>query len=108
MSAETFFEEPQLINSLISFDQDADGHNLYINNTQEIPDEFLRAQADKRLASTNERASDFYEVAQIPIAVVDHLLAHYGFDVMKAPIRETLAMLKRYELDVFLSTLKTI
>ena len=85
MSQETFYEEPQLINSLISFDQDADGKTLYINNTQEIPDDFLRAQADKRLASTNERAGDFYEVAQIPIAVVDHLLAHYGFDVMTRP-----------------------
>jgi hypothetical protein len=108
MSKETFFEEPQLINSLISFDQDADGKTLYIKNTQEIPDWFLAQQAEKRLASTNNRASDFYEVAEIPISVVDHLLAHYGFDVMTASVPESLKMLKRYEMDVFLSTMKTI
>jgi hypothetical protein len=108
MSNETFYEEPQLINSLVSFDQDVDGKNLYINQTQEITDDFLQAQADKRLASTNERASDFYEVASIPIAVVDHLLTHYGFDVMTAPVRDTLRMLKQLELDQFLSTQKRI
>ena len=108
MSQETFYEEPRLITSLISFDQDADGNTLYVNQTQEIPDDFLRAQADKRLASTNARASDFYEVASIPIAVVDHLLEHYGFDVMTAPIRDTLRMLKQLELDQFLSTQKRI
>jgi hypothetical protein len=108
MAQETFYEEPKLINSLVSYDQDADGKNLYVNTSQEIPDEFLRAQADKRLASTNARASDFYEVASIPIAVVDHLLTHYGFDVMTAPVRDTLAMLKRYELDQFISTQKRI
>jgi hypothetical protein len=108
MSQETFYEEPQLINALVSFEQDADGKTLYVNQTQEIPDDFLRAQADKRLASTNERATDFYEVASIPIAVVDHLLTHYGFDVMTAPVRETLRMLKQLELDQFLSTQKRI
>jgi hypothetical protein len=108
MSAETYYPEPQLINSLVSFEQDADGKNLYVNKTQELPDDFLQAQADKRLASTNARASDFYEVASIPIAVVDHLLEHYGFDVMTAPVRETLAMLKRYEFDQFISTQKRI
>jgi hypothetical protein len=108
MSQETFYEEPQLINALVSFEQDADGKTLYVNKTQEIPDDFLRAQADKRLASTNERATDFYEVASIPIAVVDHLLTHYGFDVMTAPVRETLRMLKQLELDQFLSTQKRI
>lgn len=108
MSQETFYEEPKLINSLVSFDQDADGNNLYVNTTQEIPDDFLSDLADKRLASTNERANDFYHVASIPIAVVDHLLAHYNFDVMAAPVKDTLAMLKRLDLDAFLATNKSI
>lgn len=108
MSAETFYEEPTLLNPLVSFEQDVDGTTLQIIKHQEIPDSFLQAQAEKRLASTNERATDFYEVAQIPIGVVDHLLDHYGFDVMTAPVRETLKMLKRYEMDQFLSTQKRI
>jgi hypothetical protein len=108
MSNETFYEEPQLINSLVSFDQDADGKCLFVNTAQEIPDDFLSDLADKRLASTNERATDFYQVASIPIAVVDHLLTHYNFDVMAAPVRETMRMLKRLELDQFLATKKRI
>jgi hypothetical protein len=108
MSSDTFYEEPQLINSLVSFEQDADGRSLYVNETQEIPDSFLSDLADKRNASTNERANDFYQVASVPIAVVDHLLTHYGFDVMTAPVRETLAMLKRLELGHFLATQKRI
>lgn len=108
MSSDTFYEEPRLINPLVAFDQDADGKNLQIITTQEIPDSFLQDLADKRLASTNARANDFYHVASIPIGVVDHLLEHYGFDVMTAPIRETLAMLKRLDLDQFLATQKRI
>jgi hypothetical protein len=108
MSQETFFEEPQLINSLVSFEQDADGKNLYVSKTQEIPDSFLADLADKRLASTNTRANDFYQVASIPIAVVDDLLTNYGFDVMTAPVRETMRMLKKLELDRFLATQKRI
>ena len=108
MSEETYYPEPGLINPLVSFEQDVDGKNLQIINTQEIPDSFLQSLADKRIASTNTRANDFYHVASVPIAVVDHLLTHYGFDVMNAPVRETLAMLKRVELDHFIATQKRI
>jgi hypothetical protein len=108
MSSDTFYEEPQLINSLVSFEQDADGRSLYVNTTQEIPDSFLDDLADRRLASTNTRANDFYLAASIPIAVVEDLLTNYGFDVMTAPIRETMAMLKRRELDQFIATKKRI
>lgn len=108
MSEETYYPEPGLINPLVSFDQDADGKNLGITTTQEIPDSFLQDLADKRLASTNERANDFYHVASVPIAVVDHLLEHYNFDVMTAPVRETVAMLKRLELHQFIATQKRI
>ena len=106
MSEETFYEEPKLLNPLVSFEQDSD--SLQIIKHQEIPDSFLQDLADKRLASTNERANDFYHVASIPIGVVDHLLEHYNFDVMNAPVRETLAMLKRLDMDQFLATQKHI
>jgi hypothetical protein len=39
---------------------------------------------------------------------VEDLLTNYGFDVMTAPIRETMAMLKRRELDQFIATKKRI
>lgn len=100
--------EPELITSLVSFEQDADGKNLQIIKTQEIPDHFLADLADKRQESTNGRANDFYHVASVPIAVVDELLDRYNFDVMTAPVRETMAMLKRLDMDRFLATKKTI
>ena len=108
MSSDTFYEEPRLINPLVSFEQDAAGENLQIIKSQEIPDSFLQDLADRRLASTTERANDFYLAASIPIAVVDDLLTTYGFDVMNAPVRETMAMLKRRELDQFLATTKRL
>ena len=108
MSSDTFYEEPKLLNTLVSFDQDADGKTLYITKNQEVPDSFLADLADRRLASTNMRANDFYLAASIPIAVVEELLTNYGFDVMTAPISETMAMLRRRDLDQFIATQKRI
>lgn len=108
MSKDTFYEEPKLLDTLVSFEQDGAGDTLYITKTQEIPDSFLQDLADRRLASTSAPANDFYLAASIPIAVVDDLLTTYGFDVMTAPVRETMAMLKRRELDQFLATTKRL
>jgi hypothetical protein len=47
-------------------------------------------------------------VASIPVSVVDELYQKYGFDVMTAPVRETLKMLQRYALDDFILTNKRI
>jgi hypothetical protein len=103
-----FYEEPTVLDSLVSFDQNDADEKLIIKRTQEIDETFLKDLADKRLASTNDRANDFYHVASIPVEVVDELLRRYGFDVLTAPVRETLAMLRRLDLDKFLATQKRI
>jgi hypothetical protein len=108
MSAETFHEEPQLINPLVSFDEDRSTGDLIIQRSQEIPDDWLSEVRKQKVDSANQKAGDFYHVASIPVEVCDELFRRYGFDVMTAPVRETLKMLQRYALDDFILTTKRI
>jgi hypothetical protein len=108
MSADTFYEEPKLLNPLISFDEDRVTNELIVKEEQYIPDDWLAEVAAMKVDSANHKTGDFYHVASIPLVVVDDLMINYGFDVMNAPVRETLAMLKRYALDKFILTNKTI
>jgi hypothetical protein len=108
MSAETFHEEPQVLDSLVAFDEDRSTNELVIKREQHLPDNWLADVARAKVDSARQRTGDFYHVASIPVSVVDDLMVTYGFDVMNAPVRETLAMLKRYELDKFILTNKRI
>jgi ABC-type microcin C transport system permease subunit YejB len=108
MSAETFHEEPQVLDTLVSFDEDRTTGDLIIKREQEIDDDWLSEIRKQKVDSANQKAGDFYHVASIPVEVVDELLRRYGFDVMTAPVRETLKMLQRYALDDFILTNKTI
>lgn len=108
MSAETFHEEPKVIDTLISFDEDRSTNDLLIKRSQEIPTDWLHEMAKMKVDSANARTGDLYHVASIPVAVVDDLLIRYGFDVMTAPVRETLRMLNKYALDHFILTSKRI
>lgn len=108
MSAETFYQEPQVLDTLISFDEDRVTNELIIKREQHIPDDWLSEVAKQKVDSKNQVAGDFYQVASIPVAVVDDLLRLYGFDVMTAPARETLKMLDRYSFDKFITTNKRI
>jgi len=103
-----FYDEPKVLDSLVSFDQDRTTNDLIIKRTQEIPDDFLADLRREKVDSKNKPAGDFYRVASIPVEVVDELLRLYNFDVMTAPARETLKMLDRYALDVFITTTKRI
>jgi hypothetical protein len=108
MSAETFHEEPKVLDTLISFDNDPSTDDLIIKRSQEIPDDWLSEVSKQKLDSANHKTGDFYQVASIPVSVVDDLMLRYGFDVMTAPVRETLKMLNRYALDHFITTNKRI
>lgn len=108
MSNETFYEEPQLLSSLTSFDEDRSSGELIIKQEQEIPDWWLAEMAALKVDSFNTPSGDFLHVAAIPEVVVDDLLHRYGFDVMNADIRETVKMLKRYALDKFILTNKRV
>ncbi|WP_316235058.1 MULTISPECIES: hypothetical protein [unclassified Bradyrhizobium] len=107
MSAETFYEEPQVIDVLISFDEDRTTNDLIVKREQEIPDWWLAEMANLQ-TGTLDRSGDFLHVAAVPCIVVDDLRVNYGFDVMNAPIAETVAMLRRYALDKFILTSKRI
>jgi hypothetical protein len=108
MSAENFYEEPQVLDTLISFDEDRSTNGLLIKREQHIPDDWLSEIAIQKVDSVNQRCGDFYPVATIPVEVVEALRLNYGFDVMTADIRETLKMLNRYALDHFILTNKRI
>jgi hypothetical protein len=108
MSAENFYEEPKVLDTLVSFDEDRTTNDLIIKRTQEIPDDWMSELASERIDSKHTPTGDFYRVASIPVEVVDDLMRTYGFDVMNAPVRETLKMLRRYDLDKFITTSKSI
>lgn len=108
MSAETFHEEPQVLDTLVSFDEDRTSGDLIIKREQDIDDDWLSEVRKQKVDSKNQKAGDFYHVASIPVEVVDELMRRYGFDVMTAPVRETLKMLERYALDDFILTNKRI
>lgn len=88
--------------------EDRSDNSLTISQEQFIPGWFLDDLADERQASTNMRAGEFHHVAAIPEAVVWELKRKYNFDVLTAPVRETLAMLKKLDLDNFIATNKRI
>lgn len=108
MSAETFHEEPQVLDTLVSFDEDRTTNELIIKREQHIPDDWLSEVRKQKVDSANRASGDFHHVASIPVEVVDEMMRRYGFDVMTAPVRETLKMLQRYALDDFILTTKRI
>lgn len=108
MSAETFREEPRLLDTLVSFDEDRVTGDLIIQREQHLPDEWLSDLRKMKVDSVNQRSGEMLHVAAIPVAVCDELRRVYGFDVMTADVRETIKMLNRYALDVFVITNKRI
>ena len=108
MSAETFYEEPKLLDTMVSFDEDRVTNDLIIKREQYIPDDWLAEVAKQKVDSLHTPTGDFYPVASVPVEVVDDLMRTYGFDFMNAPARECLAMLRRYALDKFILTNKRI
>jgi hypothetical protein len=108
MSAETFHEEPKVLDTLVSFDEDRSTNELIIKREQHLPDEWMSDLRKAKVDSVNQRSGEMLHVASIPVEVCDELNRLYGFDVMTAPIRETLKMLNRYALDSFILTNKRI
>ena len=108
MSNETFFEEPKLLDSLVAFEQDRASDDLIIKREQHLPDEWLSDLRKQKVDSVNQRSGDMLHVAAIPVEVVDDVYRMYGFDIMTAPVPETVKMLKRYALDIFILTNKRV
>lgn len=85
-----------------------DSEHLIIKQEQAIPGWFLDDLADERQASTTTRAGEFHRVASIPEVVVLELLHRYNFDVLKEPVQETMKMLRKLHLDLFIASNKRI
>lgn len=95
----------KLIDSDFSIGANAEG--LYVKTFQDIPQEFLDANAAKRYESTQSNANEYHEVASIPTVVVDKWLKE-GFDVFKEPIKASVARLRAEGLDHFITTKKRL
>lgn len=91
-----------------SWHEDRSDHSLTVKQEQFIPGELLDWLAEQRQASTNERAGEFHLVASVPEVVVWELQRRYNFDVLNEPVRETLKMLRKLALDLFIATNKRI
>lgn len=98
---------------LIEFDtsyhpDNGDPDCLIAQHHQEIPQWFLDNLHDERHLSTTQRAGEFHRVASIPEVIVHELLKRYNFDVLREPVKETMKMLRKLHLDLFIATRKSI
>ena len=96
--------EPKVLDTLVSFDNDASTGNLIVKRTQEIPTDWISDLRKIREDSLSRRARDWEPVASIPVEVADDLKRRLGIDVSTAPFKDVIAVLKREGLDYFILT----
>ena len=87
------------------FKDNVDG--LLIKKHQELPDAYLKNLRDEKIASSGVREKEYMKVASIPVAVVETWLAH-GYDIHKMTAKQILNKLRSEDLDVFITTTKSI
>lgn len=92
----------------VDFDEDRSTDGLIIKSHQHIPDSFMSDLRNQRDGNAGVREGEFMHVASVPVAVVEELRAKYNFDVLTAPVRETLKMLRQLHLDNFIATNKRV
>lgn len=98
--------EPKVIDKLVSFDEDTSG--LIIKHEQHIPDDYLSELRSNKIDPANAKMGDFHLAVSVPTAIVEELMRRYNFDVMREPVRETMKMLRKLHLDLFIQTNKRI
>lgn len=83
--------------------------DLAVRRSQFIPAWFLQELREQRDASmsTRHRFDGFNRVASVPVYLVEKWKRE-GFDVYTAPVAETVARLKREQLQQYLASLKRI
>lgn len=80
---------------------------LFVRKDQDITSDFLDANAEDRLWSSNNRSQDFHKFATIPTAVVEKWLKE-GFDVYRESAQAIVKRLKAEDLSDFLTSNKKI
>ena len=81
--------------------------NLFMQHDQELTDPFLDRIKDTQTASRNSRESEYMEICEIPVAVVDQW-KRAGFDIYKENAKSILKRLRAENLQAFISTSKAI
>lgn len=95
----------QIIDPRVEF-LDGDSTNPFVvKKTQEIPQEFLDAVKDAKFATSNAPMGNYHRAASIPTVIHEKWLRE-GFDCTQAPLKETLARLRREGLEAFITTTK--
>lgn len=97
----------QLLDKLVSFDEDHANQSLVVKHEQEIPDDHISALKRDKIDTLHTPTGDFYRVATIPVSIVEQWLRE-GYDIHKEDIRSTLARLRKLDMDAFITTRKAI
>lgn len=80
---------------------------MYFQHDQDIPSNFLSRISDVRTDTAHAHASNFMEVAEIPVAVVEKWEKE-GFDIYKETAKSIVKRLSAENLGAFISTSKRI
>tara|TARA_Y100000589_G_scaffold301119_1_gene311799 strand:- start:1754 stop:2056 length:303 start_codon:yes stop_codon:yes gene_type:complete len=85
----------------------ADG--LFIKKQQEIPDDFLTANKNARIQSSNAPMGNYHKLASIPVIVADKWMKE-GFNIYDGSVtpKEIIKKLKEENLEAFLTSNKSI
>lgn len=86
-----------------------DADQATIVRSQEVPDDFLRSIADRRLDSQHAPAGDLHYAGSIPAAVVEKWYAE-GFNIFdpNVSIEDIFARLRREDMERLIGTTKTL
>jgi hypothetical protein len=97
----------ELINPKVTFHDDID-NALVVKQEQKITDDFLKDNADLRLASSAP-AGNFHKFASIPTVVVEKWMRE-GFDILKGKhtAKEIMDRLRSEDLTAFITTNKRL
>lgn len=106
--ATTAGRAPHVHDQLVAFDEDPASGDLIIKRTQYIPDDFLSQLRANKIDADHGPMGDFHLCCSIPVAIVEELMRRYNFDVLREPVRETIKMLRKLHMDLFIQTNKRI
>jgi hypothetical protein len=93
--------QPEVIEKLVSFEEDHADQKLLIRHEQHIPDEYISTLRRDKVDTLHTPKGEFYRIATVPTAIVDLWLSE-GFDIHKESIQATLARLRKHDMDAFI------
>ena len=79
----------------------------YIQNYQELPDDFLQILKDERHNSAHQRAGEFHHVASIPVKLMNHVIRQ-GIDPTHIDWNWVLKWLRENGYENLIATSKNI